>query len=177
MKPQDDAASSSPVMDPGSLDRLRDIVIPEPISWWPPSVGWWVLGATLLVCVIAMLYRYYRQYRRNAYRRFALASLASATDCASISEIVKRTALVAYPREEVARLTGSEWNEWLGTHGPAAPSEVMKLLSKEFNGGNGLESERETAQTREYAARWIKSHAEPSADPSLRTNGQGGSNR
>ncbi|MEM9659805.1 MAG: DUF4381 family protein, partial [Planctomycetota bacterium] len=29
--------------DPYSLDRLVDVIEPEPVAWWPPAVGWVLL--------------------------------------------------------------------------------------------------------------------------------------
>ena len=31
------------MMQADSLAQLRDIQLPEPISWWPLAPGWWVL--------------------------------------------------------------------------------------------------------------------------------------
>ena len=35
--------------DPGSLDRLHDIVSPPPAPWWPPAPGWYALGLIVLL--------------------------------------------------------------------------------------------------------------------------------
>ena len=31
--------------------ELRDIHLPDPLSWWPPAIGWWllVIGSLALV--------------------------------------------------------------------------------------------------------------------------------
>ncbi len=41
------AMTSLAADDPGSLDRLVDIV-PAPAPWWPHAAGWFLVGAALL---------------------------------------------------------------------------------------------------------------------------------
>ncbi len=53
-------------MDPSELP-LRDIHLPDPVAWWPPAPGWWVLAAILLLCAI-MAIRQWRRRRTVAYR-------------------------------------------------------------------------------------------------------------
>ena len=31
--------------DAGSLQNLNDIVVPEPVAWWPPAPGWYEVKA------------------------------------------------------------------------------------------------------------------------------------
>ena len=120
--------------DPADLSRLSDIVVPSPVPWWPLAPGWWILGAALLAFMAILVVVAANRYRSDAYRRAALAQLASigtVTDPASaaaVSAVLKRVALVAYPRTEVASLTGSMWSAFLDraaattdfTSGPAA---------------------------------------------------------
>ncbi|MBV1912177.1 MAG: DUF4381 domain-containing protein, partial [Cycloclasticus sp.] len=28
---------------------LRDIHLPDAITWWPPAIGWWLLLAVIIV--------------------------------------------------------------------------------------------------------------------------------
>ncbi len=120
--------------DPADLSRLADIVVPPPVPWWPPAMGWWILGAALLAALALLVAMALQHHRRNAYRRAALAELDAvgpvddAAGAAAVSAILKRTALVAYPRAAVAALTGERWLGFLdraaGTEdfakGPAA---------------------------------------------------------
>lgn len=105
--------------DPADLSRLADIVVPPPVPWWPPAAGWWILGAGLVIALALLAGMALRHHRRNAYRRAALAELdaigavADAAGAAAVSAILKRTALVAYPRAEVAGLTGDGWLAFL----------------------------------------------------------------
>ncbi len=38
-------------MNPEALKSLRDIHLPEPISWWPLAIGWWLLLGALLFLI------------------------------------------------------------------------------------------------------------------------------
>lgn len=105
------------------LAHLADIAVPPPVPWWPPAPGWWILSAALFLAVAILAWMAGRRYRRNAYRRVALAELAAIgriADPASVpavSAILKRAALVAYPRSAVASLTGSAWLVFLDRTG------------------------------------------------------------
>lgn len=102
-------------MDP--LAGLRDIHPPPPVPWWPPAPGWWVL---LVLLVIALAVVGYRYYRRQAPARAALRELGRLAEeyrgrpepgilAAGLSRLVRRLALVGYPKERVAGLTGEAW--------------------------------------------------------------------
>ncbi|OLQ69933.1 hypothetical protein BIT28_10300 [Photobacterium proteolyticum] len=57
------------------LRHLSDVAIPEPVSWWPQTVGWKVLLAVAILFAVYLLYRQCRQWWLNRYRREALDSL------------------------------------------------------------------------------------------------------
>lgn len=114
--------------DPTSLDRLHDIVVPPPVPWWPLAPAWyWVLGYALFFAA-ALAFRSLIRWQRNRYRREALAELSReevglfnpgkrAAALAALAELLKRTALSAWPRIEVAALTGPAWLEFLDRTG------------------------------------------------------------
>jgi hypothetical protein len=116
------AASTSP--DPTSLDRLHDIIVPAPISWWPPAPGWFVLGAVVILILLLGAMWFVRRYRMNLYRRQAMNELhqiamalrapdSRAEAMASIACLLKRVALTIYPRNQVAPMTGGVWIAFL----------------------------------------------------------------
>ena len=101
---------------PTSLDTLRDIHLPEPVSWWPLAFGYWVVLALLIVALVL----WYRRYRRFAVRRAAARTLhLSMSEFAAhknshelaraVNVMLRRTILSLEPRHEVASLTGENW--------------------------------------------------------------------
>jgi hypothetical protein len=109
--------------DPADLSKLRNIVLPPPVSFWPPAPGWWIVGAALAGAALILLMQGFLRYRRNAYRRQALHELdaigppRNAARAQHISAVLKRTALVAFPRRDVARLSGASWLAFLDRTG------------------------------------------------------------
>jgi len=105
--------------DAGSLQNLNDIVVPGAVPWWPPAPGWYVLAAALAVFLFLLLFRWWQGRRRNRYRRQALLELAAIRQSSSVDALrnlpalVKRAALAAWTREQVAALSGEAWHRFL----------------------------------------------------------------
>lgn len=110
-------------MNPTQLP-LRDLHLPDPVGWWPPAPGWWVLAAIALAAVAWVVRRWLKDRARARARRHALSELNryvedysrhgnAVTLGADISELVRRTMLAYAPRGEVAGLTGEAWLAWL----------------------------------------------------------------
>ncbi|ODT98766.1 MAG: hypothetical protein ABS83_03775 [Rhodospirillales bacterium SCN 65-16] len=149
--------------DPADLTNLRDIVLPQPVSYWPPAPGWWILAALLLAGLALLVARAVVRHRHDAYRRQALRELAAlpspldAAGAQSLAAILKRTALVAFPRAETARLTGKEWLRFLDQSGkmqafetgPAARLPEMAL---------GAQVAGDDKAIRAAARDWIRRH-------------------
>ena len=106
------------------LPGLHDIVLPEPVTWLPETVGW----VGLLVAAVALttwhLVRRSHQRAANRYRVMALEELLaiehglSSTEdgqeaLAQLPALVKRVALAFADRDQVASLTGDPWLTFL----------------------------------------------------------------
>lgn len=102
---------------------LRDIHLPEPISWWPPAPGWWMLAVFVLV-VIGLLILAMRLWRRGQLRRDARSALSQIRTsheqhdnahrlAADLSVLLRRISISRYPQSEVAALTNQEWLTFL----------------------------------------------------------------
>jgi Domain of unknown function (DUF4381) len=149
--------------DPGSLDRLHEIMVPPPVPWWPPAPAWYALGVMIGVVVAVSAWRVSARWSRNRYRRAALAELdrleadpANPQAPPALAILVKRVALAAYPRERVASLSGREWLAFLDATGgdgafTSGPGRTLEV---------GYEPGIHGADTELFAAvrRWIEGH-------------------
>jgi hypothetical protein len=111
-----------------ALAGLADIAVPDPVPWYPQAWGWWVLAGALGVAALVLAIRRARRFVADRYRRDALrecAALDASLDSESrrapalvgLAVLLKRTALSAWPRTEVASLSGRPWIEFLSRHG------------------------------------------------------------
>ena len=102
------------------LENLNDIIVPEPITFWPPAEGWLVLLLIGVSFFIPWLYQTWRRYQANRYRREALREAERINNLEDPKEklillldLLKRTAITIYPREQVASLSGGAWLDFL----------------------------------------------------------------
>lgn len=103
------------------FNKLEPVEAPTEISMMPQTVGWIWLGAAVLGLVVYGIWRWNKWRKANAYRRTALAALDKVQDDpVAISAVLRRTALVAYPRERVASLYGNSWLTFLDSVAPKA---------------------------------------------------------
>ena len=102
-----------------NTDTLRDIHLPDAISWWPPAIGWWLLLVIIITALVLVpkLYRYltYTPLNRVAKQRFKniIADYTNNKNelnfISAISQFLRQTAMSYYSREQVAQLTGEDW--------------------------------------------------------------------
>lgn len=165
---------------PPELAGLHDIVLPEPISYVPATIGWVVVATIVGVAVVWLGARRVQRWRADAYRRRALeefARLEALLDrpetrgqaLASFAPLVKRTALAFLPREEVASLSGESWLRVLDETGEGAaflegPGRILEDVA--FRG----DAHREAVPADEARAlggavgAWLRDHRRPTAE-------------
>jgi hypothetical protein len=139
--------------DSASLQNLRDIVVPDPPPLWPPAPGIWVLLAIALAVVAALVLLWWRARARNAYRRAGLALLQTARTSHDVNIILKRVALAAWPRPDVAPLYGDDWAAFLD--GSCRRSRFSSL-------GTIDDAGEPSRQLTRSARTWILNHRAPS---------------
>ncbi|MTI15395.1 DUF4381 domain-containing protein [Sansalvadorimonas verongulae] len=161
--------SPMPPQAPNPLDALEPNILPAPIGFWPPAVGWWIVAGLALLLILVLAYALWRWYKSNVYRREAVRQLTaiqqSYTTHKSASRLVqqynhllKAVALQRYPREQVASLHGNEWLTFL---------DQQLKSSTDFTKGAGnvlghsaysknVNLEADILHT--VATRWVKKH-------------------
>ncbi|WP_460156630.1 DUF4381 domain-containing protein [Pseudomonas sp. S2_H10] len=83
-----------------SIDQLKEMALPAPVSYAPQTWGWWALLALLIITLVVTGARRYWQWRRDRYRREALLRLEELQQRSSdlsalreLPELLKRVAL------------------------------------------------------------------------------------
>ncbi|MDY0189183.1 MAG: DUF4381 domain-containing protein [Desulfuromonas sp.] len=109
--------------NPGAQLVLRDIHLPQPVSWWPLAPGWWLLLALGVIILIASLFAW-RRYKQRRYRRIALRQLSMMennlrTDndqqllLQELSKLLRHMAVLHYPAQQCAGLCAEKWLSFL----------------------------------------------------------------
>lgn len=120
-------------MDEPQKLPLRDIHLPDPVSWWPMAPGWWIV--IVLACLLAGIavwrYRKHRlnrlsaiflaKSRLNELREQYLEHKDVSVLAREISILLRRLSISAFPRKETASLTGTAWLQHLDAHMPDSP--------------------------------------------------------
>ncbi len=116
-------------MEPAQQLPLRDIHLPEAISWWPPALGWWLL-LVLVPLVIYFVYWLVKSINRKTAIKTAKKLLLqlkqdnrldNAQKLKEISTLIRRVAISTFSRAECADLTGQQWLEFLDRSVKGAP--------------------------------------------------------
>lgn len=160
--------------DPAGLENLHDIVMPHAVSWWPPAPGWYVLFFLVFLFSLWFAWRGYRRRRAGAYRRAALNLLAGLRSrvgkvderiiaLRELPELLKRTALAAWPRARIAGLSGDEWLAFLDSTGGTrdfTEGDGRLLSTLAYAGDGELEAvnEDQAASMISVMEGWIKNH-------------------
>lgn len=150
------STENRPTNLPDLLARLTEPAQPAPVSMAPETAGWWIAGAIVVIALAFGLWRGWLGWRRNAYRRDALAALdAVDQDAAAIATILRRAALAAFPRRDVAGLSGEDWIAFLHATGRFPEKAAAQLLRAPY-------APRTDAPDLHQAAKdWIRSHRRP----------------
>jgi Domain of unknown function (DUF4381) len=156
MNEQDAATDAVNLVD--LIDQLAEPLEPAPVSLAPQTAGWTVLAVLLALVLAWLAWRWVQRWRANAYRRAALAGLdAAGNDPAAIADILRRTALAAWPRDRVASLSGVDWLRFLdatGRGGGFVDGPGTALASAPYRS----DAAAPTPGLGALAARWVRRH-------------------
>ncbi|MGI1661965.1 DUF4381 domain-containing protein [Palleronia sp. KMU-117] len=138
------------------IDALIEPSEPAPVPLVPETWGWALLAVIAAGLFVWLVRRRVAHRRANAYRQAALAELAQATTPAEIAVVLRRAALAAWPREDVAGLAGADWIAFLDRTGPDGFSETTgrELVTAPWRGGATTAS----PALRRAAESWLRTH-------------------
>ena len=107
------------------LSNLKPIFMPDRITFEPVTAGWYIVLGMLVLLFIIIAFWLFKRYQANAYRRSSARELLNLKPeieksnasqlIQKISTILKTTAFKSYPREKVAKLSGTNWQNFLIT--------------------------------------------------------------
>lgn len=108
---------------------LKDIHLPDEITWWPLAIGWWLLIVLVIVAIVGSYVLYKRLTRQTATKQAKAILLAiRANDSNDIlltikelSVCLRRVAMSVDSREKVAGLVGDVWLDYLDESMDDAP--------------------------------------------------------
>jgi Domain of unknown function (DUF4381) len=158
------------VSEPQELAKLHDIHLPAPIGWWPLAPGWYFLIALALLLIALLVYFAHRFYKNGRAKQEALLLLKnyeqqyqrgadSQLISMKISELLRRVALVYFPRAEVAGLKGKAWLDFLSTTSQGIDFKAISdyLLLLPYQPAKEIDLEPLFCRAR----RWIKQRGRP----------------
>lgn len=152
--------SLKPSMQSPLLTEIVEPSAPAAISWLPQSTGWLCVFALLCLYLAYRVYLKIKQYQANAYRRAALAELASLEKLEVLPVLIRRAALYAYPRADVASLIGRDWEKWLDQRcaGSHFSTQFAGLLSSLAYMPSSALQDKQIEQFKAQVAHWLKHH-------------------
>ena len=139
---------------------LRDIHLPDQVSWWPLAPGWWfIISAVIALTLIYFISKALR--KKTLLRKAALAQLDRIQKqfekdgdktvlVQSLSILMRRSCISFYPRASTAGLTGDRWLHYLDN-----TSAKKEFTQNEFTRGTG-----KILATAPY----LPAHSEPDLD-------------
>lgn len=97
------------------LEQLRDIHLPDGVSWWPLAIGWWVVIAILVAVIVLLIAKAILKQRRKRFARYALIELEHIKQegqsdwLMQTHNIMRRASLCYFPKSQVAVMDNKHW--------------------------------------------------------------------
>ncbi len=145
----------------GTLDALRPIHAPPPVSWWPPAPGWWVLFFLLIGLIGALVWLYVAgRLRRSALKELSAigedSTLSQREFALGVSHVLKRYAICCFPDENAGMLSGRKWLEFLHAHAPSGSDFLSGPGTVLGDGIYAPDCKVDRRELLRLARRWIK---------------------
>ncbi|NOZ66338.1 MAG: DUF4381 domain-containing protein [Alphaproteobacteria bacterium] len=120
------------------LDQLKDVRLPQAVSWWPLAPGWWLLTAIFLSLLITVLVIF--AIRRSSLKYVALRELNSLriqdSDKISIlqlgskiSILLRRITLHSKNSNCPASVQGEVWEQYLARQPGGMKRPIARFIA------------------------------------------------
>jgi len=114
--------------------ELRDIHLPDAVSWWPPAIGWWMLLLAVILLLLA-LFLFVKKLKQVSVRKTALndfKTIKAGYDehqdkiilSQQLSQLLRQILLSSYTRNDVASVSGEQWLAMLKQSHPKGEMEL-----------------------------------------------------
>lgn len=116
--------------------ELHDIHLPEQVSNLPTAIGWWLLAAIIIVSVFWFIKKFKTNKALNFDRNYALALIEKDTiqNTAELVSLLKWSAMQYFNRQQVAKLYGDEFQQFLQEQLPTKHQQEFHHLSNKAFG-------------------------------------------
>ncbi len=149
-----------------ALKDFSEIVYPQNVSWIPQTLGWKCLGVLISVLLVYYLSHKMRKHYQNRYRREGIARLKAVREGAKsqdligeLNQVLKLVAMAAYPRTEVASLSGQAWTQFLNQQCAVSVFSTQQENSLANGSYQQIELDTQSAQDLIRASlAWIDNH-------------------
>lgn len=151
-------------MEPNQIDlsELKDIHPMIQPDFWPLAEGWYILCALLILIILIGFYIYHKY--RNSPVVYAIKELEKIKKAPKekqfklLSQLLKRVAMVKYPRNEVAPLIEEKWQEFILAAAPDIFSEqqAKSLAYAIYNPKNKVPDQKLFQLTRQWIKKVLK---------------------
>lgn len=147
------------------LKQLHDIGLPDPVSWWPQTIGWKILSAIGLILLSIWLYKRAQNWWKNRYRREAIEVINTLDINNPQFEyqafvIIKRVMGYLNPADQA--LYGEEFQTALNAYIPSDHSkmenELLRRWMQSLNSRKEALNIEEKQRVHQHCLLWIREH-------------------
>lgn len=143
----------------GAQLPLADIHLPAAISYWPLAIGWWLALFVVLALIFLLVVLFLRWKRSPVTAALIELKQLSSQDSHSEAELLtqcdqllRRTAMALYGREQVAGLSGKRWQNFLLKSGHLSENRFSLPLDQQYRPNPQINRTQLIANTR----KWLK---------------------
>lgn len=154
--------------------QLRDIHLPEPIGWWPPALGWWLVFFAVLGLALLIGWYLRRRQQANRYRKAAHSELQhyysewqqqgdTTAYLQAANSILKRVMRHLDPEHSALATSGNAWVDQLQRHAPSRINEDSRaaLASHIYQ----AQAKLDVAALHQELVEWLSHHQQTARKP------------